>query len=846
MISSLFASVAPLPSPGEAFVDATATLLSKLPSLPPNLLFLDFDRFPSPTFNRTGCNRGWDEHYLLPGANCKETIQPSLIVHERQDITELITSARNSQITRVLDTNSIRIALLIAGSQKCISCPGLLGRLTSYINLLVDLLEAASRLDNDITHSQINFDFDERRPGEVSKRNFEMLLPNRLVKAEFGLEDFHDDYPNTRGRAVVMGFLWTVWQRSTMLVLYWIICNQINGHWMEGPFLPRGAVVRNGGDLMYNPDRTNGAWRIPNYLCPWAFELLRTRRTLIGLDFRTLLVRFREQFEPLYPAGRCLSNPPRPCTGTSAQNCHRFQDPDVVRTDPGHFSHDLSCKRKDCVRVKWDETSYHQARSPRSVNIRSSDSEQLLIYCEGGEKTLAVSHVWRHGQGGRPEHGLNSCLHRRYSMIARENGCDSYWIDTACIPKDDTDVKKILRKEALLKINDVFGNSKMTLVCDRDIMEIEVDATPSIAQWETLFATLLVSDWNIRAWTLLEAVRGRNQLHLLTKNNRIVNVQSGMRKLCEGGAMDLVILLSAASHLLPHSHSLQGFEEVGHVLSHRHASWPRDEVRIWSLLTTGKPYTSIEELVDEVRHIKTAFLISNSPRSTTKGFRWAPATPRLSRRESGPSEQSIPTPTAVIHKHSRVLQQSDTNHMVSTATAACSQSGNALSPILAGYYHSYDGEGSSVGHVTPHGFEAKWWAWPINGRKDLETMPRAMKSATSPFTEKNGVWKKIHQLLYATGSDYTTVAFLEALSEDGTTPWNAADSREEGAQAEKGVVCASRDERTWEWHGVYEAPRREFKMDRRSITCPLGVAKTEPEPSKEGDSGWKVMNVLLI
>ena len=320
---------------------------------------------------------------------------------------------------------------------------------------------------------------------------------------------------------------------------------------------------------------------LPAYLCPWAFELLRTRRALVGLDFRTMIIRFSEQFGS-QRGGRCFSNPPRPCPGTGSQYCHRFQDPEIVDKDPAHFAHDAGCSIGRCTRILWDEISYLEleAGTPRAVDISGGPSETVLRYRQGGRNTLAIFHVWRHGQGGRPEQGLNACLRRRYCAITRSHRCDSYWIDTARIPEDDTELKKRLHTEAILKINDVFETSKVTLVCDKDLMEISTGQRPTVQQWKTLIACLLLSDWNILAWTLLEAVRGSKQLHLLTRNNMTVDFQAGVRMLCNHGALDLVVLLSATSHLFPTQKFFHGFEEVGHVLSHRNTSRPGDDVLI--------------------------------------------------------------------------------------------------------------------------------------------------------------------------------------------------------------------------------------------------------------------------
>ena len=252
----------------------------------------------------------------------------------------------------------------------------------------------------------------------------------------------------------------------------------------------------------------------------------------------------------------------------------------------------------------------------------------MLTYCQAGTKTLAVSHVWSHGQGGRPEDGLNLCLHYRYCQIAEDHLCDSHWIDTACIPND-----KALRTEAIKKINEVFQNSMIALICDQDLMSLDVPEATDTKKWETIIATLLVCDWNIRAWTLLEAVKGKRQLHILTKFNRTVSFLDGVSLLAQSGPLDIVALLAAVDHLIPNPssnrQSLRSFEEVGHVLSHRHASREGDDVIIWGLLSTGRYHETMPKLLLDVGMIKTGFLMSSSPRCIGKFFGWAPKPPRL-------------------------------------------------------------------------------------------------------------------------------------------------------------------------------------------------------------------------
>lgn len=45
---------------------------------------------------------------------------------------------------------------------------------------------------------------------------------------------------------------------------------------------------------------------------------------------------------------------------------------------------------------------------------------------------------------------------------------------------------------------------------------------------ESILATVLVCDWNSRAWTLLEAMRGRRNIHLLCKRNEVITFKEAL------------------------------------------------------------------------------------------------------------------------------------------------------------------------------------------------------------------------------------------------------------------------------------------------------------------------------
>ncbi|KAL6715506.1 hypothetical protein ACLMJK_006467 [Lecanora helva] len=230
---------------------------------------------------------------------------------------------------------------------------------------------------------------------------------------------------------------------------------------------------------------------------------------------------------------------------------------------------------------------------------------------------------------------------------------------TTCIPNDHQ-----LRAESIAKINEVFLNAKVMLVCDRDIMEIDVShMTTSIC--ELLLTTAIVSDWNVRAWTFFEAFRARRTIHLLCRNETIVPLIDVMKLVHREGALEIGNLLLAVPHFLPplddselgksSSKSRRRFEEGylpielgGSLLSHRTASRPGDDIVIWSLLISEKTINYSAEtfwksmqgsvhqtdadtgrLYSSAAAIRTEFLVSSAPRLKVRGLRWAPATPGI-------------------------------------------------------------------------------------------------------------------------------------------------------------------------------------------------------------------------
>lgn len=238
--------------------------------------------------------------------------------------------------------------------------------------------------------------------------------------------------------------------------------------------------------------------------------------------------------------------------------------------------------------------------------------------------------------------GFNSCLHDRFKRVAIKLSCSSYWMDTPCIPRDHK-----LRKDEIAHINSVFLESKVTLVCDRDIMMMDL-ADPDLETMESILATLFVCDWNVRAWTFLEAMRATN-IHLLGRDDTTVRLRDIIETVWSHGDISLVNLLLSTPHLIPAPNyyrvsdfqgneklELLSVDQAASVLNNRHASREDDDIVIWSLLCNEAPSHTAAEFWTSIQtrelpfEVSTAFLVSDAPRVRgVPGLSWAPVRPNL-------------------------------------------------------------------------------------------------------------------------------------------------------------------------------------------------------------------------
>lgn len=688
-----------LKEPIPAILDRTLDLLTRLPARPLELPDVPILLHPS---------------YLIPSASGDED--------------SLTVQWQTLQVAAHVSSNVIRIALYITME------PGALTTVPTLIDLVAELLEAASRLS-----------------------------PTAETETE----------PVKQQWFIVRAFLWTSWQRCTTIFYSKYL----------GLYLKRGFLDNDGYSLILRGtvpcprlsiqemSKLYAGSKKSNYMCGWAFELLRNDPICIAMDFRRFHQRYSEVFQN-HPS-RCipgLSN--ASCKGDQSDSCQRFKGMVIENQS----AHDLSCLG-DCERLTWDEVSYRSISGARAVSIDDTTGiETQIKYCEASEKSLAISHVWSHGQGGRPEDGFNRCLHRRYISIAKLLGCTSYWMDTPCIPEDHE-----LRAESISKINEVFMQSKVTLVCDRDLMEIDVTDL-SIYIRERLLVTAIVCDWNIRAWTFLEAFRGRDSIYLVCKDNAVVSLKETVEFVHHYGSVDMGFLLLTVPHLLPsqvkrddynsHSLAINGYltvENSGSLLSHREASRPGDDIVIWSLLLHEQVFEDAELFwrSREGKLLQTSYLLSSAPRLGVRGLGWAPSSP--------------------------------------SARLLADASGKLTSRLL-----SHDGRGSIPGSITKDGFVADWlfygFVGPGMAARAIATISR-LDLGSEKLCHRN--IRKIREK-YLKG--YRWGVLLRPIEALGISKpaQNPVDSSKVMV-----VVCATNDRVSfirspkdyrifWEWKGIYE------------------------------------------
>ncbi|OQV09081.1 hypothetical protein CLAIMM_13259 [Cladophialophora immunda] len=732
-------------------------LLARLPGVPQRSFSLPLNngirRAQGTTLWDSIKDGRWSTKYIVPEARSHFQAQSS---EDAASILNLLSKLQdlawdNLYVTTHIDSNSMILAAVFANQG---SAPDLQLAQNSleYVNLLSELFDEYQSMCDAVSFGvQAPFE-DDSTEGRA--------LKNALFPHE------HDDHE--QAMAIVKVFLWSAWQRSVMLHFYYVIGVQL-AHGYSSTWNTFLAV--RGIHELESLSRDTYRGKCTDYLCNWAFELLRTSRTSVGLDFRRMISRFDAQFRGRH--GRCINDSTHTCEGGEPETCQRFTAAEAA----AQSAHSPGCN-KHCSRIVWNPPSYYECRKPAAIS--AVENSAYLDYSPVSSQTLAISHVWSHGQGGRPETGINTCLHQRYCRLARQFGCDTYWIDAAGIPSETT-----LRRQAIDSINEIFAAAKVTLIIDMDVQSVDVTLPePSIAQIETLISTLLVSDWTVRGWTLLEGIRRSRAIWLLCKNDEVINLRYALAMLHERGAIDIGVLLGSAQHLIPHSDpaSRKSVEEAGYLLSQRHTSWPEDVIICWTLLINAPVKREAAGLWQKQTRVRSGYILSSAPRvGTMKGLGWAPSTPYIR-----PIRRSVGLDDGRSQEYSV-------------------------------RFPSYDGEGSLFVNITDDGLRGKWRV--VEADRSLLESNKDLCCELTPVPE---AWQddeldlEAAEMIYAHPDDalaWLTMAELldhgarvrlvRAVAEDGISAAVSSSQRGEDFGLIAAICASLNGGLSWEWKGVY-------------------------------------------
>ncbi|KAI1204978.1 uncharacterized protein F4807DRAFT_444589 [Annulohypoxylon truncatum] len=302
----------------------------------------------------------------------------------------------------------------------------------------------------------------------------------------------------------------------------------------------------------------------------------------------------------------------RNCTEDSCE-----YDTDVKHKPPKEY-HVLGCKecekRKPPADSKDNFESIAMNGMP-AVNVSRGCGPEEMWWVKADHRTLVVSHVWRDGIWGTRDDGIRTCAHNLLSKIARDNNCDSYWIDCATIPEEpDT------RKNMIMRINKTFRDAGLVLCWDKKSATLGPEYAP-------MLLSLVVSAWHRRAWTLLEGNRGQlSRINFLRWTGKeetpyeLFNLETALRSVFDNESNVPLWIRSTFVELLPYSGAALPMDAAGLLLSGRHASRTEDSQAIWGLLrpVEGNDKTDDFQYDDPYIYAKdgvdVAFISSNAER----------------------------------------------------------------------------------------------------------------------------------------------------------------------------------------------------------------------------------------
>ncbi|KAL1306812.1 hypothetical protein AAFC00_005469 [Neodothiora populina] len=202
---------------------------------------------------------------------------------------------------------------------------------------------------------------------------------------------------------IVELFLWSTWHRSVLLVSSLNLRLQL-----------RGVPSSDGSWQAINTSfiswlDTSACHDPPEWMCRWSYECIRSDRASLSSDLRSLCSRYQE-FAQLQGVecleARCDKDEygtPRQCNGRSPFACRRYIGTDAHGETINQSAHAWPCQGTGdgCLRLWWNEESYRRAAPAPAVDVAHDGIDAGLTFTPYSGKTMAISHVWSHGQGGR-------------------------------------------------------------------------------------------------------------------------------------------------------------------------------------------------------------------------------------------------------------------------------------------------------------------------------------------------------------------------------------------------------------------------------------------------------------
>lgn len=316
----------------------------------------------------------------------------------------------------------------------------------------------------------------------------------------------------------------------------------------------------------------------------------------------------------------------------------------------------------------------------------------------------------------------------------------------------------------------------------------------NIERQESILAAVLFCDWNIRAWTMLEALRGRTHIEILFRDNKTVRFLDILRSVSASGRLDIAVFGLLLPHMVPRTLNLRSrggwedvlgdphdipFETIGTWLSHRPTSRKSDNVRIWALCINERSdrVKNPAEFWAKRKWVSTGFLLSSAGRHGAKGLSWAPVSPF-----------SLPDGEEGKHR-------------------------------IKKFYRPPIGMDTELARIWPEGLWGKWWVHETKGKRSRDS------AALSPqwllraiHKTENMLWTiRKHLQIQGThmailrpksfivhgpqaGADLTTCA-----TKSGVLVAVCDSEKDEEKSSPKPTEAHLRSHR-WIWRGVYEWP----------------------------------------